>query len=113
MVSFVDLPYDILHYVLLQLPDFSTLSTAIRISKRYYNLFLENQKTVIASIKYTVAGPALVQAARLTFSMETLGQVNEANTLDSRFYTLGRPQLLVIEKNAAVIVKYERLFSQR
>ena len=113
MVVFEDIPTDIIHHIFLCLPDFSTLSTLLRTSKRhFYDVFEENRTTIIAAIPWNTVGPALPSAARVLFCEDST-EFSEADILNPEYHEYGRDEYHELEKNAAIVAQYEDLFSIR
>ncbi|KAI0359090.1 hypothetical protein OH77DRAFT_1420643 [Trametes cingulata] len=65
MACFNLMSSDIVHEILTSIPDFQTLSAAIRVSKAFYDVFQAHPKLITHAIARNVVGPALPQAARL------------------------------------------------
>lgn len=105
------LPQDVLEDILLSLPDFNTLSAALRASKKHFlNPFSTRPKSTVWAIAYNVAGPSLPYAARLAF-YESTGAFIDEDAVTKR--PLHRNVCEVIQRNATVVAKLEDVFSQR
>lgn len=63
---FTHLPADVVDRVLTFLPDFKSLSAALRTNKRHiYEVFQAHPKSIVLAIAHGVVGPALPQAVRM------------------------------------------------
>ncbi|KAI8995394.1 hypothetical protein BD414DRAFT_239823 [Trametes punicea] len=62
-----NLPPDIIHEILVQVSDSSTLSAAIRVCSHFYNVFQARPIQILRTTLGNVAGPALQQAQRLAY----------------------------------------------
>ncbi|KAI0651572.1 hypothetical protein C8Q79DRAFT_44241 [Trametes meyenii] len=59
------LPPDIIHEILVRVPDLATLADAVRLSKAFHNVFQDHSKLITHAVLRNVIGFALPQAKRL------------------------------------------------
>ncbi|RPD63236.1 hypothetical protein L227DRAFT_573067 [Lentinus tigrinus ALCF2SS1-6] len=59
-----DLPSDIVHEILVNIPNFTTLLATIQSSKLFNDVFNAHPKSIVHEVLSNVAGPAIPQAAR-------------------------------------------------
>ncbi len=120
---FTHLPADVVDRVLTFLPDFKTLSAALRTNKKHiYEVFQTHPKSTILAILYGVVGPALPQAARMmricsrivdhlpgkASDIELPGLVDHPDLLD---ISLTRTMAERLVEHAAPLWELEDLFS--
>ncbi|KAI0343963.1 hypothetical protein BDW22DRAFT_1109899 [Trametopsis cervina] len=67
MLTFTDLPADIVDHILAAMPDFKSLAAMISVSKQYtYAVFREHKRAIISSVALNIVGPSsLPQALQL------------------------------------------------
>lgn len=105
------LPEDILDYILLSLPNFMTLSTALRTSKKhFYAVFQARQRSIVLSVAHNVVGPALPQAVRFAHYRDSELCDEDTTLVD---HALNRGICEEIQQNAAHMQRLEDLFSFR
>lgn len=119
---FSDLPTDLIDRILTILPDFQSLSSAIRTSNSViYSVFQSHPKSIVRSVAHNVAGPAFPQALRfLHFSslVDTTGSSSDAlDKLPDEYHILETPITRTLahqlEEHARMIFSLENLFSLR
>ena len=102
---------DVLDKILLSLPDFQTLSAALRTSRtHFYSVFQAHPKSIVLSIAYNVVGPALPQAVRVVCQADP-NLCDEDAILADR--VLDRDACEDLQLNAATVQRLEHLFSLR
>ena len=109
-----EMPQDILDHILLRMPDFDTLAAALRTSKQFfYNIFQIHPNSIIHAIAWNIVGPALLQATRVACYQNTQELLDPQFESDLPQDRLTRNICATLHKNAAIIQKYENLFSLR
>lgn len=112
MTRFAALPPDILHYLLLNISDFRTLSIALRMCRDIHAVFQEHPLSIVTTVAANVVGGSdvLPAAVRLVEYQreETWCDEESAITL----HPLTRESCVILEKNAAMVKRMERLFSE-
>ena len=58
------LPTDVVHEILVNVPDLATLSAAIRVCQKHHDAFKAHPKSIVRAVLENITGPALPQAAR-------------------------------------------------
>lgn len=113
-MQFHELAADIIDRILTSVPDFSTLSTSIRISKQVYDVFQARPKSIILAVAYNVCGPALpdaLQAVRYRLNEEETRLLQTAQNLLQTPVT--RDEANMLTDYADVAMRLEDLFSLR
>lgn len=111
MVAFAQLPPDILDQILLALPNFNTLSAALRSSKSFLECFNAHPASIVKTIAFSVVGPALPHAFRLVYCLENNDYQVGETLLDQVPLTHGA--CMTLKNHAETVRKLENLFSLR
>ena len=118
MILFTDLPADVLHQILVRLPDFHSLAATIKVSKYFNAVFQDHRKTILTSVALNLVGDALPYALRLSLWLDkpdgkfVLRFDESIEAAMASLATLSRAQRRLIEANALAIEKLEDMFSQ-
>lgn len=115
MATFTELPEDVIHDLLCALPDFGTLSAAIRLSKSHtYDVFVAHRGAILYAVARNLVGPCLPQAVKVL-------RWSQGRPVDKSFSTddiiialrsFTRKERAAIEKSCDVDSELEALFSQ-
>ena len=103
------LPPDVIDHVLLHLPDFETLAAVLCTSRVFYSVFDVHPHSIAQSIAWNVVGSALPQAIRVVLAQDGRSLPDEPSVLTE--HTLTRDECQQLQDNAAIVCKYENLFS--
>ncbi|KAI0374460.1 hypothetical protein BV20DRAFT_1011510 [Pilatotrama ljubarskyi] len=113
---------DIVHEILISLPDFKTLSAAITVSKAFYDVFQIHPKSITHAVARNVVGPALPQAARLAHYVHQRSSDNDDSRVqllpdESQFqdsqWRLDRHIAGTLEEHARAVRTLEDFYSLR
>ncbi|KAI0094561.1 hypothetical protein BDY19DRAFT_988387 [Irpex rosettiformis] len=119
MVQFTDLPTDVVDTILTSLPDFRTLSAAIKVSKVYtYAVFNSHRQTILTSVALNLVGPSLPHALKVVHCRDQPDEIinlkhDESMEASKAFLTsLTYRQRRFVEKSSSAVQKLEDVFSQ-
>ncbi|KAI0670185.1 hypothetical protein C8Q78DRAFT_1093730 [Trametes maxima] len=113
------LPHDVIHEILIRVPDFATLAAAVRLSRAFYNVFQDHPKLITHSVLENVVGFALPQAKRLAQydrqqpdDPRPLNLAPEA-AFQGMDWVLSRETVRQMERDANIVRILENLYSMR
>ena len=118
MILFTVLPADVLHQILVCLPDFHSLAATIKVSKYFNAIFQDHRKAILTSVALNLAGNSLPYALKLALWLDqpdgklVLRFDESIEAATASLATLSRAQRRLIETNALAIGKLEDMFSQ-
>ncbi|KAI0757301.1 hypothetical protein C8Q80DRAFT_1132958 [Daedaleopsis nitida] len=114
------LSLDLIHEILVSVPDLSTLSAAIRVSKSHYQVFQEHPKSIIRAVLENLTGPAFPQAARLAeYDMRVHNSKNKIGDLpnEDHYHSLDwiptSKMAKTFESRQRTVVTLRNFYSQR
>ncbi|PSR80756.1 hypothetical protein PHLCEN_2v6672 [Hermanssonia centrifuga] len=116
--QFTDLPADIVLHILLDIPNFLTLYSAVYASKAHiHNIFQRYSKTIIHTVAWHLLGPVLPQALHVIYLYDpsrTSEDLPGEDCMEQLLLpTLTRYQAGLLDRVAMVACALEDLFSQK
>ena len=123
-----NLPSDVVHEILVGVPDFITLLAAIQSCKLFNDAFKAHPKSIVHEVLANVAGPAVPQAARCAQYMERVRRAVEDSDDDGGISVTDLPSeehyrrldwtptkalTLILEENQKAVQRLEDFYSMR